>query len=817
MFRRLVRPVWHRRYQMMQSIKSAGGLFLKGLSALPVPERARLLVADVFFLSLEHLLLNSRIYHQWRRRRMGTERLHAFLKPSEENDQLRAALPTAPTDAQFAALPDSARRAGAIVHDASVDVILPIYGAYEQALNAIWRALCTEGETRFELIVINDASPDPQLGMKLRELAQAKWFTLIENPQNIGFVQTVNKAMQIHGDRDVVLLNSDTEVFGNWLDRLYRHAYTSNAIGTVTPFSNNAEICSYPYIMHNNQMPLEVDDATLDRLASQINRGRSCELPTAIDFCMYIKRRCLRDVGVFDAETFGFGYGEESDFCLRAAKHRWKHLLAGDVFVRHIGGVVFTSEKQGLVKQSLKKINTRYPHYAAQLRDFIRTDPARTLRQRLDLARLKHAGHDINILMVNHSRGGGTERHVQDLSRALQRENIGTYLLQPSQHEGAGIRLGHLGVPHTPNAHFSMEYDRDAFFEAMLEMGISHIHIHHLIGFPLRIIDFLTELSSALDIRYDVTLHDYFSICPRVHLTGADDFYNGEPEIAAYERLIEQTSSYAEGMPVWQWRLHHARLLRGARRVFVPDADVSERMNRYVPEATYIIRPHAERFSDAPLLTRPAPTQNEELRVAVFGELTAAKGSHVLVSLARDAQERELPIRFILIGHSENSQLHASVLPNMTISGAYQEDEIEGLLREHQPHLVLIPSVWPETYSYTLSIALRYGIYPVVFDLGAPARRLKELGFGSVLPLALAKDATALNNALLALEPSEAKVKRPADTEYPSYREAYYGLNAPWSAELKSDKPQQVQASQADMQTVHDSSASVDYRAYAVG
>jgi GT2 family glycosyltransferase len=37
-------------------------------------------------------------------------------------------------------------------------------------------------------------------------------------------------------------------------------------------------------------------------------------------FCMYIKRACLRDVGVFDTEVFRRGYGEENDFCLRAAR-----------------------------------------------------------------------------------------------------------------------------------------------------------------------------------------------------------------------------------------------------------------------------------------------------------------------------------------------------------------------------------------------------------------------------------------------------------------------------------------------------------------
>lgn len=781
MLRSLARPIWHRRHRIMGGIKRTGVIVIRGLRLIPMPERARLLAMDVFFLSIEHLILNTNMHQRWRRSRMGTERLHRLMKPEAKEEERLAPAPAAPTDALFDALPVSARRAGSMVHDATVDVVLPVYKGFDETLNAIYRAVATTGTTPFELIVLNDASPDPQIAARLRELASAKWFTLIENQQNLGFVQTVNKGMQIHGDRDVVLLNSDTEVFGDWLDRLYAHAYSDNAVGTVTPLSNNAEICSYPYMVHDNNMALEVDYATLDTLAAGINKGRACELPTAVGFCMYIKRRCLRDVGTFDAETFGRGYGEENDFCLRATARDWKHLLAGDVFVRHIGGTSFSAEKSALVKKGLKKLNARYPHYAAAVRDFIRRDPAQPIRQRLDLARLWHAGKDSNILMVNHSRGGGTERHVRELCTALEADHIGSYLLQPSVQDGCQLQLSHYGVPHAPNLQFSLEYDRDRWFEAMLELGISHVHIHHLIGFPHRILDFLMELTSALGIRYDVMLHDYFTVDPRINLVDEDDFYTGEPPIEACEQLIERTHSQAEGMPVWQWRLHYARLLRGARQVFVPDQDVKTRMLTYVEDAQYVVRPHAETFQDAPLLSRPAPAKDEVLQVAIIGAVSSIKGSNVVAALARDAQARHLPMHFTIIGHTSHVEMSDGGMPNVTVTGEYKEEDIEGLLRQHQPHLVLIPSVWPETYCYTLSIALRHGLFPVVFDLGAQARRVKALGFGHVAPLALAKDPAALNDLLRQLVSAPHTVKRPSDQTYASVARDYFNYEPLWN------------------------------------
>jgi GT2 family glycosyltransferase len=81
--------------------------------------------------------------------------------------------------------------------------------------------------------------------------------------------------------------------------------------------------------------------AELDAVFAQINAGKSIDLPTAVGFCMYIRRACLDAVGLFDAERFGRGYGEENDFSRRATRAGWRNVLCADVFVFHAGGVSF--------------------------------------------------------------------------------------------------------------------------------------------------------------------------------------------------------------------------------------------------------------------------------------------------------------------------------------------------------------------------------------------------------------------------------------------------------------------------------------------
>ena len=64
-----------------------------------------------------------------------------------------------------------------------------------------------------------------------------------------------------------------------------------------------------------------------------------------VGFCMYIRPAVLDAVGYFDDHLFPVGYGEESDFCYRARKLGWRHIVTGDVFVRHWEGQSFGERK----------------------------------------------------------------------------------------------------------------------------------------------------------------------------------------------------------------------------------------------------------------------------------------------------------------------------------------------------------------------------------------------------------------------------------------------------------------------------------------
>ena len=126
----------------------------------------------------------------------------------------------------------------------------------------------------------------------------------------------------------LVLLNSDALVTSGWLDEMLACVTADAKIGTVTPFSNNATICSFPDFTCAHPVPERTER---ERIATTLRASRAepIDLPTGVGFCMLISAACRETVGMFDVENFPRGYGEENDFCMRAA-------AAGPVSYTHL-------------------------------------------------------------------------------------------------------------------------------------------------------------------------------------------------------------------------------------------------------------------------------------------------------------------------------------------------------------------------------------------------------------------------------------------------------------------------------------------------
>jgi glycosyltransferase involved in cell wall biosynthesis len=401
------------------------------------------------------------------------------------------------------------------------------------------------------------------------------------------------------------------------------------------------------------------------------------------------------------------------------------------------------------------------------------------LTERLRVARLaarawQPDGRPV-FLMVSHNCGGGTARHVSEMTASLRSAGVRPVLVRPG---GSGTVLweetddGGRAVWCRRSSH-----NPELIRRVLLELRPIHAHVHHVLGLPL---DFVGILSDC-GVPYDWTIHDYHSICPRVNLIGGSGTYCGEPDSASCDRCLRQHGD-DQGRPVKSpistWREHYGRRLAAARRVIAPSEDVRDRLKRYFADLRVLVRPHPETFPKLEsLATRFVP--GEKVRVAVLGTIVAIKGSDRLLECARDARSRNLPLEFHVIGSTDRDAVFKRI-GNVHVSGRYHEQDVYERLARARCHLALLPSLCPESFMYSLSIAMAARLFVFCFDLGAQAQRLRDWGWGRAL--ALDSEPATINDALLATAQSLASgpppPSAPRPARYPEILTKYYNFTA---------------------------------------
>jgi glycosyltransferase involved in cell wall biosynthesis len=377
--------------------------------------------------------------------------------------------------------------------------------------------------------------------------------------------------------------------------------------------------------------------------------------------------------------------------------------------------------------------------------------------------------------MISHRCGGGTERHVGDLENGLRAEGLRPVVVRPGRRgrllwEERGDRARTLWCRESSN-------ERESIAKLLGELSPVHAHVHHSMGLP----DVLFDLLVDQDVPYDWTIHDYHSICPRVNLLGSDGRYCGEPDTSGCDRCLARLGDdqgRAVSGSIAAWRTQSANRLATARRVFAPSADVARRLERYFPRRIVTLRPHPDSLPRLESLAPPLRA-GESVRVAVIGTLTKVKGSERLLACARDARLRGLPLEFHLIGSTDRDALLARE-GNAHVTGRYGENEVYDRLKARRCHLAFLPSECPESYMYTLSIAMAARFFVVCFDLGAQAVRVRDWGWGKAIATDL--DPAAINDELIgaakSLSASLGPPEAPEAAQYPDLLVSYYDFTA---------------------------------------
>ncbi len=642
----------------------------------------------------------------------------------------------APAQAAIPVSATAAARASRPRRSTGVDVIVPIYRGLAPTLACLDAVLATVPPgTRVH--VVDDASPEPDLAGAVRALAAEGRVRLVRHAENRGFPAAANAGIRAAGRRDAVLLNSDTIVPPGWLERLRKAAYSARDVGSATPLSNDATLASYPE--PGSASPDLAGTQALDRIAQRANGAFTAEVPTGVGFCLYLRRDCLDDVGLFRELPFAQGYGEENDWCLRARALGWRHLVAAGVFVAHAGGQSFGAAREHLMRRNLAVLNRLHPSYDALIAAHAAADRLAPARRRMDALRWRAGRRHASAILITHAGGGGVDRVVAQRCEALRGEGMRAIVLRP--------RAGQCGVEdgegHYPNLLYRLPQELCRVAALLRADRPAHIELHHQLGHDPAVL----RLAAALGVPWDAYVHDYAWFCPRISLLSYGRRYCGEPEVAGCEACVADLGSrLEERIAVRDLVARSTRVLGDARRVIAPSADAATRMRRHFPAVRPVVAPWEHNLARHSLPGRTTARRRTLRRVAVVGAIGPEKGYDVLLACARDARARGLPLEFVVIGHTEDDARLLAAGP-VFITGRYEEGEAVALIRDQGADLAFLPSVWPETWCFALTRAWDAGLPVAAFDLGAQAERIGQAGRGWLLPLGL--PAEGINAALL--------------------------------------------------------------------
>jgi GT2 family glycosyltransferase/glycosyltransferase involved in cell wall biosynthesis len=638
-----------------------------------------------------------------------------------------------------------------------VTIVVPIYNAPDEVEACIQSLLRTVplGDGRYEVLLLDDTSPDPRITPLLQRYVGIPGLTVVRHEINKGYTGNINIGIRMAGDRDVVLLNSDTEVTDRWLQRLQRAAYRMASIGTVTAVSDNAGAFSVPDRNEKNAVPAWLDRGAYARLVANTSHFVHTVVPTGSGFCLYIKRAVFDDIGLFDEVAFPRGYGEENEFCMRSQTAGWLNTIAEDVLIYHERSASFQESKTDLMALAATKVPEYFPEYPFAVGKAFASNPVMTqFRYEIRKAGLR-AGHSPSqrILYVIGVESGGTPQTNMDLMSSIQDE-YEPYLLLCST---ATLRLFEirgrervlveeipLADPVTPILHDSRSYT--AHVTHLLQAyGIDLVHIRHIGRHGLS----LVSVAKSLDIPVIFSLHDFYTVCPNTKLLDGDGVYCGGRCTAGTEKDCNVELWEPRHTPplkhqwIRSWQKRFGDLLKTCDVLITTSPAARDVVSDIydIKGTPFEVIPHGRDFSEfgSPLSTSAKP--GAPLKVLVPGHMVQSKGLDLVIEI------KKLDIDGLIEFHF----LGTSAVPLQdygVVHGKYERADFARHVERIRPDVGFVVSIWPETYSHTLTELWSSGIPVVTSPLGALGERMRKHGGGWIVETLSAQEALELLHAL---------------------------------------------------------------------
>lgn len=359
------------------------------------------------------------------------------------------------------------------------------------------------------------------------------------------------------------------------------------------------------------------------------------------------------------------------------------------------------------------------------------------VQSRIDSYREQTSRPKPRVLYVLSTRSGGTPQSNQDLMIALEDRVEALVLwcksnrMELSRFERgtyAKLKSYRLLEPLRAIPHRNSEYDR-VVADWLVRYNVELVHIRHVAWHSLGLVD----MAKALRLPVVFSFHDFYTVCPSVNLLDeANRYCAGQCTLTEGECF--QPLWPDEGFPLLKHAAIHdwQRMFGSSLQMcdlFVTtsqsSAAIIKKIYPFLDERHFAVIPHGRDFARMEQFCADL-NPDEPIRLLVPGNLSPAKGLHVVISLGKLAAEQAIEL------HVMGNMPEATKCVGFAITnhGPYKREQFADLVEKIKPQLGGIFSICPETYCHTLTELWACGIPVLGFDLGAVGERIKATSGG---------------------------------------------------------------------------------------
>ena len=211
-------------------------------------------------------------------------------------------------------------------------IIIPVHGKSHLTINCLRSIAVVGGAVPFEVIVVDDASPDATASL----LTRVGNLKVVRLDENVGFTRACNAGIRAASGEYIVLLNNDTQVMAGWLDALVDTADEDPEVGVV-----GAKLL-YP------DGTLQEAGGIIWSNGSGMNYGRGDRADRAeydyrreVDYCsgacLLVRQDLLERLGGLD-ERYAPAYYEDADLAFAARSLGYKVVYQPKAQIVHYEG-----------------------------------------------------------------------------------------------------------------------------------------------------------------------------------------------------------------------------------------------------------------------------------------------------------------------------------------------------------------------------------------------------------------------------------------------------------------------------------------------